>query len=117
MRAAVTEDPQAAWTVVRRLLATYMEMPAYAQMFRAAGFESEVSAIRGAWAASWGGAAASAASRNFVQAMAAVGPADACRAELARYHDAGADVVAAYPFPFGDDAASSMRATIEALAP
>ncbi len=52
VRAAVIENTELAWTVMRRLLATYIEMPAYARMFREAGFAAEVSAIRGAWAAS-----------------------------------------------------------------
>ena len=116
VRAAVTDNPEAAWTVMRRLLATYIEMPAYARMLRDAGFAAEISAIRGAWAASGVDAAAATIRRDLLDRLAVIGTAESCRAGLARYFDAGADVVAAYPFPFGDDAASSLRATIEALA-
>ncbi len=116
VRAVVTENPEGAWTVMRRLLATYIEMPAYARMLQDAGFAAEISAIRGAWAASGVGAAAATVPADLLDRLAVVGPAESCRAGLARYFDAGVNVVAAYPFPFGDDAASSLRATIEALA-
>ncbi|MGQ0548649.1 MAG: LLM class flavin-dependent oxidoreductase [Armatimonadota bacterium] len=116
VRAAVADDPRAAWTVMRRLLAAYIEMPAYARMFRDAGFAAEVSAIRGAWAASGVGAAAATVPQDFIERLAVVGPAEACRAGLSHYLHAGADVVVAYPFPVGADGASSLRVTIEALA-
>jgi hypothetical protein len=56
-----------------------------------------------------------AASAEFIEALGVVGSAHVCREGLDRYGEAGADVVAAYPFPVGLDAAGSMQATIEAL--
>jgi len=114
VRAAVTDDRRNGWTVMRRLLATYLAMPAYAHMFRAGGFENEVSIIRAAWAAAGVDAAASAVPDSLVRRLAVLGSAEDCRAGLAPYYDVGVDVVAAYPFPVGD-AATSLRRTIEAL--
>lgn len=115
VRAAVTEQPEAAWLVLRRLVATYAAMPAYARMFEAAGFAREVQAMNAAWARGGVEAAAVAASAEFIEALGVVGSAHVCREGLDRYGEAGADVVAAYPFPVSADAAGSMRATIEAL--
>jgi 5,10-methylenetetrahydromethanopterin reductase len=117
VRAAVTDRPAAAWTVLRRLLATYAAMPAYARAFAAAGFGSEIAAAAAAWAAGGVEAAAAGLGEEFVTGLAAVGSAAECRARLAAYHEAGADLVCAYPFPDGGDAAASLRATIEGLAP
>lgn len=116
VRAAVTDRPAAAWTVLRRLLATYAAMPAYARAFEAAGFAAEMAAASAAWAAGGVETAAAMLGEAFVGGLAAVGSAAACRARLAAYHEAGADVVCAYPFPVGSDAAASLRATIEGLA-
>ncbi len=115
VRAAITPAREAAWKVMRRLLATYAVMPAYARMFEEAGFTGDVAAMSAAWATGGVEAAAAAASDEFVRDLAVVGSAQECLEGLSRYCDAGADLVAAYPFPVGDDAAGSMRATIEGL--
>jgi 5,10-methylenetetrahydromethanopterin reductase len=115
VRAAVTPSHQTAWKVMRRLLATYAAMPAYARMFEDAGFVGDVAAMSAAWAAGGVEAAAAAASDEFVRGLAVVGSAQECLEGLNRYQEAGADLVAAYPFPVGDDAAASMRETIEGL--
>ncbi len=115
VRAAVTKMPGAAWKVMRRLLAAYVAMPAYARMFEDAGFVGEVAAMSAAAAVGGVEAAAAAASDGFVRELAVVGSARECLEGLERYHEAGVDLVAAYPFPVGDDAAASMRATIEGL--
>lgn len=115
VRAAVTDAQDDAWQVMRRLVATYAAMPAYAQMFTAAGFGDAVAAVNAAWASGGASDAAASTSAAFVEALAVVGSAQACLTGLERYHQAGADLVAAYPFPVGTDAASSMRTTIEAL--
>jgi alkanesulfonate monooxygenase SsuD/methylene tetrahydromethanopterin reductase-like flavin-dependent oxidoreductase (luciferase family) len=116
VRAAVTHQPEVAWGVLRRLLAAYAVMPAYNQMFAAAGYAGEMAAVEGAWASGGVEAAAATLSEELLAEVGAVGEAAACRARLAAYHAAGVDVVAAYPFPFGADAAASLRATVEALA-
>jgi probable F420-dependent oxidoreductase len=117
VRAAVTDHPAAAWTVLRRLLATYATMPAYTRAFAAAGFGAEMAAASAAWATGGVKAAAAMLDEEFVRGLAAVGRAAECRAQLAAYSAAGADLVCAYPFPVGSDAAASLRATIEGLAP
>jgi 5,10-methylenetetrahydromethanopterin reductase len=116
-RAVVTDRPDTAWKVLRRLAATYAAMPAYARAFEAAGFGAEMAAASAAWAAGGVEAAAAALGDEFVGGLAAVGPAAECRARLGAYYEAGADLVCAYPFPVGSDAAASLRATIEGLRP
>jgi probable F420-dependent oxidoreductase len=120
VRVAVTDQREAAWAVLRRLVATYAAMPAYAQAFEAAGFVREIQAMNAEWAHGGVAGAAAAAPAEFVEALGAVGPPRSCRERLDEYFDAGADLVAAYPFPAGlhpagPDAAGSMQATIEAL--
>ncbi|MDR7556137.1 MAG: LLM class flavin-dependent oxidoreductase [Armatimonadota bacterium] len=117
VRAAVTQTPEVAWRVLRRLVATYAVMPAYSQMFAAAGYAGEMAAVEGAWARGGVDAAAAALSAELVAELGAVGDAAACRARFDAYRAAGVDVVAAYPFPFGADAAASLRETVDALAP
>lgn len=121
VRTAVTSppatSPQDAWHVVRRLFAAYASMPAYAQMFGAAGLEGEVLAVQAALETEGIDAAARAASQEFIESLAVVGTAEACREGLAAFHRAGADVVAVYPFPFGTDGVGAIRRTLEALAP
>ncbi len=115
VRAAVTQMHGAAWKVMRRLLAAYAAMPAYARMFEDAGFVGDVAAMSAAWAVGGVEVAAAVASDEFVGGLAVVGSAQECLEGLRRYREAGVDLVAAYPFPVGDDAAASMRATIEGL--
>jgi probable F420-dependent oxidoreductase len=116
VRAAVTSRASEAWGVVRRLLATYAAMPAYARALGAAGFGAEVARIGAAWQTGGPDAAARAVPDTLLAQMAVVGSAGRAREGLEAYHDAGADLVAAYPFPVGDDGAAAMRATIEGLA-
>lgn len=116
VRAVVTQDEAAAWTVLRRLAATYAAMPSYARMFEAAGFGEAITAAHEAWQTGGVEAAAAALPDAFVRELGVVGSADTCRDGLRRYADAGIDVVAAYPFPVGSDPAGSMRATVEGLA-
>jgi probable F420-dependent oxidoreductase len=106
---------ETAWPVVRKLLATYVALPAYARMLKEAGFADDVRAVQAAWTRGGLDAAAAASPDRLVREMAVVGAGEACQAGLRRYRDAGADVVAAYPVPVGDDAGASIRQTIEAL--
>lgn len=116
VRVAVTSRAPEAWGVVRRLLATYAAMPAYAQALGAAGFGAGVARIGAAWQAGGPDAAARAVPEALLAQMAVVGSAADVREGLNAYHEAGADLVAVYPFPVGDDGAAAMRATIEGLA-
>jgi probable F420-dependent oxidoreductase len=114
VRVAVAEEG-AAWPVIRRLLAAYVALPAYARMLEAAGFSDGVRAVQQAWASGGVDAAAVAAPDGLVREMAIIGTGDACRESLRRYYQAGADVVVAYAVPVGDDAERSLRRTLEAL--
>jgi probable F420-dependent oxidoreductase len=104
----------AAWPVVRKLLATYVALPAYARMLEDAGFADDVRAVQAAWTRGDVDAAA-AASDRLVREMALVGTGPAVRDGLRQFHAAGADVVAVYPVPAGEDAEASIRRTIEAV--
>jgi probable F420-dependent oxidoreductase len=116
VRTAVTGDASAGWQVLRRLAATYAAMPSYARMFEAAGHGAAMAATRAAWQTGGVDAAVSAMPDAFVHALGAVGTAAECLGALRCYVEAGVDVVAAYPFPVGVDAVTSIRATIEGLA-
>jgi probable F420-dependent oxidoreductase len=115
VRTAATDRPNAAWSVLRRLVATYAAMPAYARAFETAGFGDALASMQAAWTRGGVEAAARAAPEDFVTSLGAVGSAQECVDGLNRYHAAGVDVVAAYPFPIGSDPAGSMRTTIAAI--
>jgi alkanesulfonate monooxygenase SsuD/methylene tetrahydromethanopterin reductase-like flavin-dependent oxidoreductase (luciferase family) len=116
VRTAVTDNAEVGWQVLRRLAATYAAMPSYARMFEEAGHGHAVAAMRAAWQAGGVDAAASVMPEEFVRGLGVVGTAADCLRALRRYRGAGVDVVAAYPFPVGADAVTSMRATIQGLA-
>jgi probable F420-dependent oxidoreductase len=116
VRTAVTEDAATGWAVLRRLTATYAAMPSYARMFEDAGHRGAMATVRAAWQAGGVDAAATALPEEFVRELGVVGSAEESRDALKRYRDAGIDVVAAYPFPVGEDPAASLRRTIEEIA-
>jgi probable F420-dependent oxidoreductase len=115
VRVAVAEDDEA-WPVIRRLLATYVALPAYARMLEGAGFADAVRTVKAVWTRGGVEAAAAATPDQFVHEMALVGTGETCRRGLEAYQAAGAEVVIAYPVPIGSDAERSLRHTIEALA-
>jgi probable F420-dependent oxidoreductase len=118
---AACGDAAAVMPVVRRLVATYAAMPAYARMFEAAGLAPDVAAVRAAWARGGVDAAAQAVTDEFASQVvvrsSGVASHTAHRAAFDGYYDAGADLTIAYPVPVGADAAASMRDTIEGFAP
>ncbi|MDR7420215.1 MAG: LLM class flavin-dependent oxidoreductase, partial [Armatimonadota bacterium] len=116
VRAGVTDDAGGGRAVLRRLVAAYAAMPSYARMFEEAGRRAAVATARAAWEGGGIDAAATAIPDEFVRELGVAGTAEECCAVLQRYRTAGADVVAAYPFPIGEDPAASMRRTIEELA-
>jgi alkanesulfonate monooxygenase SsuD/methylene tetrahydromethanopterin reductase-like flavin-dependent oxidoreductase (luciferase family) len=116
VRTVVTDDVPAGRQVLRRLAATYAAMPSYARMFEDAGHGAAIAAMRAAWQEGGVEAAAAAAPDDFTRALGVVGTTADCLGALRRYRQAGVDLVAAYPFPVGADAAASLRATIEGLA-
>jgi probable F420-dependent oxidoreductase len=115
VRACVTDDVEDARLVLRRLIATYAALDAYAVMFAESGFSGEVEAIRGAWAQGVESAAREVSDR-MTEALGVVGDAAHCRAGLERFRTAGVDLPVIYPFPVGPGAGTYER-TIAALAP
>jgi len=115
VRACVTDEMEEARRVLRRLIAAYAALDAYAHMFAESGFAAEAQAIREAWA---GGvdAAAAAVGDRMTDALGLIGTAAHCRAGLARFTAAGIDLPVIYPFPVGS-ARESFECTIAALAP
>jgi probable F420-dependent oxidoreductase len=88
--AGVVEDPADAHASLRRELIPYFGLPFYRAMIERSGFEDEIAAFD---AAAGGGdfeAMQQAISTCFLDTLAAVGDADAVRAGVARYADAGA---------------------------
>jgi 5,10-methylenetetrahydromethanopterin reductase len=115
VRACVTDEVEEARLVLRRLIAAYAALDAYAQMFAGSGFGAEVEAIRAAWS---GGVepAARKVSDRMTEALGLIGTAAHCRAGLERFRAAGVDLPVVYPFPIGSGTTSFER-TIAALAP
>lgn len=115
IRACVTHDPPQGRAILRRLIAVYAALPAYAQVLEESGFVQEVAAIRRGWQ---GGVdeAAGAVPEGMTQALGFVGPVDICAKGIEQFRRAGVDLPIIYPFALaaGDDQA--MRTTIAALA-
>ncbi len=116
VRTCVTDDPVRARSTLRRLIATYASLPAYARMWRHSGFAEEVRAIQKAWAS---GVDAAAASIPDVMGgcLGLVGSAAVCREGLSRFRSAGVDIPIVYPFPTDPGDETALRRTIQALAP
>jgi probable F420-dependent oxidoreductase len=115
VRTCVTDSVEDARHILKRLIATYAALDAYARMFAEGGFAGEVAAIRSAWT---GGvdAAARAVGERMTDALGLIGTAAQCRAGLERFSAAGIDLPVIYPFPVGS-AADSLERTVTALAP
>lgn len=115
VRVCVTEQKEQARTILRRIIATYAALTAYAKMFEESGFIDEVRAVTVAWESGIE-AAARAVSDRMVNALGLVGTPEQCQAGIRRFHEAGVDLPVIYPFPIGPGP-ESYRRTIEALAP
>jgi probable F420-dependent oxidoreductase len=115
VRVCVTEQVARAREILRRIIATYGGLDAYARMFEESGFAEEVHAIRAGWVLGID-AAARAVSDRMVEGLGLIGTADQCRAGIDRFRKSGVDLPVIYPYPVapGPD---SLGRTIEALAP
>jgi len=117
IRACVTDEAERAREILRRLIAVYAALPAYARLFEESGFAREVRAAAGAPGVE---AAARAISDRMVDALGVVGTAAQVRAGVDRYRRAGVDLPIVYPFPAetGPEAdPEAYRRTITAVAP
>ncbi len=115
VRVCVTEQVERARQILRRIIATYAGLDAYARLFEESGFAEEIHAIRAGWQSGID-AAARAVSDRMVDALGPIGTADHCREGIERFRQSGVDLPVIYPYPVGSGP-ESYRRTIEALAP
>lgn len=115
VRVCVTEAVEPAREILRRLIAAYAGLPAYASMFEESGFAGEMQTIRAAWSSGID-AATRAVSDRMVDGLGLVGSAGYCRAGVNRFRESGVDLPVIYPYPVGPGPESYAR-TIDALAP
>ncbi|MEH0935317.1 LLM class F420-dependent oxidoreductase [Micromonospora psammae] len=87
-----TEDAGYARTLGRRLITSYLTVPAYAQFHRWLGRESALGPMWAAWAAGDRRGAGAAVPDEVVDALVLHGTPEHCRAEVRRYAEAGVDV-------------------------
>jgi alkanesulfonate monooxygenase SsuD/methylene tetrahydromethanopterin reductase-like flavin-dependent oxidoreductase (luciferase family) len=88
--AGAIEDPSIAHASLRRELIPYFGLPFYRAMLERSGFSDEIAAFDAAAGAGDGEAMQQAISKRFLDTLAAIGDADAVRAGVQRYRDAGA---------------------------
>jgi len=88
--AGAVEDPSIAHASLRRELLPYFGLPFYRAMLERSGFTDEIAAFDAAAGAGDGDGMQQAISTRFLDTLAAVGDADAVRAGVQRYRDAGA---------------------------
>ncbi|HEV8340577.1 MAG TPA: LLM class flavin-dependent oxidoreductase [bacterium] len=115
VRACVTEEVDSARAMLRRIIATYAALPAYARMFEESGFVEEVQAIRARWQSGID-AATQCVSDRMVDSLGVIGTTAQCRAGIDRFRDGGVDLPIVYPFAT-EATPESYRRTIVALAP
>ena len=114
----VHDDPAVALRVCRRMIANYARDPYYAAMLRDSGFGDTLDALAPAYAAGDLSAAAALVPQHMAAALALYGPAADCRRRLQPFLAAGLDLPVIHAFhPRSPDPVSSLRATIDALAP
>ncbi|MGX7672006.1 LLM class F420-dependent oxidoreductase [Plantactinospora sp. DSM 117369] len=87
-----TEDAGYARTFARRLIATYLTVPAYAEFHRWLGREPVIAPMWRAWAAGDRRGAAELIPDELVDALVVHGSLETCRARVERYVAAGVDV-------------------------
>ncbi|MGB2566924.1 LLM class F420-dependent oxidoreductase [Micromonospora citrea] len=87
-----TEDAGYARALGRRLITSYLTVPAYAEFHRWLGRESALGPMWAAWAAGDRRGAGAAVPDEVVDELVLHGSPEHCRAEVRRYADAGVDV-------------------------
>jgi len=115
IRVCVTDKGDRAREILRRMIATYAGLTAYARMFEESGFADEIPAARAAWESGID-TAARAVSDRMLDGLGLIGTELHCRSGIERFRKAGVDLPIIYPYPVGPGP-DSYRQTIEALAP
>jgi probable F420-dependent oxidoreductase len=113
-----TEDADHARALGRRMITSYLTVPAYADFQRWLGHGADLEAMWAAWAAGDRRAANAAVSDAFVDSLILHGPPEHCRRQIIAYTEAGVDtpVVALLPTP-GSDTPAGALAAIQSVAP
>ncbi|MFC6020922.1 LLM class F420-dependent oxidoreductase [Plantactinospora solaniradicis] len=115
-----TEDVQHARALGRRLITTYLTVPAYAEFHRWLGREPVLGPMWRAWAAGDRRGAGELLPDELVDALVMHGSPDACRTQIQRYASAGVDVpvLALLPTPeLAAGGAPALATTIAQLGP
>jgi probable F420-dependent oxidoreductase len=115
-----TEDVGHARLVGRRMITSYLTVPAYAEFHRWLGREAVLGPVWRAWAAGDRSAALAAVPDDLVDELILHGSPQRCRALLAEYVDAGVQtpVIALLPTPeLATGGAAALAETITQLAP
>jgi probable F420-dependent oxidoreductase len=97
-------------------LFSYATVDAYAANFRRAGYGDAVDAVRAAHAAGDRAGALAAVSDEMIDGIDFIGDADAVRAYVQAYADAGVEHPILFPLPWGPDRRAVVSATLEAVA-
>jgi probable F420-dependent oxidoreductase len=102
-------DPEVARMVGRRMIAAYLNVPAYAEFHRWLGRGPQLEGMWKAWAAGDRKAALAEIPDEVVDELVVHGSPAACRAHVQRYVDCGIEVPALMVVPIGVDLAASVR--------
>lgn len=102
-------DPATARAVGRRMIAAYLNVPAYAEFHRWLGRGPKLQGMWDAWSAGDRRGALAAIPDEVVDELVVHGSAEECRAHVQRYVDNGIDVPALMLVPVGVDLAESVR--------
>jgi alkanesulfonate monooxygenase SsuD/methylene tetrahydromethanopterin reductase-like flavin-dependent oxidoreductase (luciferase family) len=101
---------------MRREIVRYMRVPAYAALFRRAGFATSVDEVSSAVGREDAEGAVRAVDPALASSVAAIGGPDAVRAQLAAYDREGVDRVIVVPFsPTPDTQVTDCSATLRAV--
>jgi F420-dependent oxidoreductase-like protein len=106
---APVDDPDDAWSTMRRDLLTYFSLPFYRAMIEASGYGADIAAFDLAAERGEGEAMQAAISDGFLTALTAVGDEEGVRAGVRRYLDAGATSPCVGPIP-GTDFEATLHA-------
>jgi probable F420-dependent oxidoreductase len=109
-------DSERARAHCRRLIAAYLNVPAYAAMHEELGHGEELRPLWQAWREGNRSAALAAVSDDLTDGLFAHGAPEACREQIQRFADAGVTTPVISLMPFGGDRAA-LRAALRALAP
>jgi probable F420-dependent oxidoreductase len=115
VRTCVTDEREPVREALARDITGYAIVNAYARFFADCGFAEEVEAVNTAWKAGDRAGAVKGISGRVLDELGAVGPADACREQLAAFARAGATPVVLPFAPPGPAARASLLGTFRAF--